>query len=375
MRCAHALAVLAVAASLSAAAAVPDNMSYQGFLTSGGVPVTATVSMTLSLYDVPTSGTAVWSETKPVIVANGVYTVVLGSTIPLTPALLNGPRYLGVAVGTDPEMTPRTPLASAPYAILAKSLDGTLGVTGGGTGLASAASGGLLYGQGTGALGVTGAGSAGQVLTATAGGVPQWSNSTGGPFTISHPTWIVLQGTTFDASGVALPPATALLIGGEQVVGARQLPVNSATFTGGIDVGGANTRFSFGGTCSQSTLSAGASCTVTVSYNAGAPGSEIGDVVLVSTAPNSPHSVTLQALPGPIFPDVPGPVSVSTSILRNLDTVSPQTITFTNNTTSPVTFGIPVNSSFGAGSTDLNGLILRFNVLLERLRAHGLIAP
>jgi len=42
MRLAHAFAVFAVAASLSAAAAVssvPLTMSYQGYLTSGGVPV------------------------------------------------------------------------------------------------------------------------------------------------------------------------------------------------------------------------------------------------------------------------------------------------------------------------------------------------
>jgi hypothetical protein len=227
IRLARLLAILALGASLSASAAVPPKMSYQGYLTSPtGVPVSATVSMTLKLYDALTGGNLVWSETQPVAVANGVYNVVLGiGLVPLDETVLNGPRFLTVAVETDPDMTPRTPLASAPYAILAKALDGTinasqvtgtLAVANGGTGLASITTNGLLYGQGTSAPAVTSAGSAGQVLTATAGGVPQWSNSAPS-LLISHPgpgaLTIQSAGTNVLSRGSrSTPPASAWVL-------------------------------------------------------------------------------------------------------------------------------------------------------------------
>ena len=210
MRLAHALAILVVAASLSAAAAVPEKMHYQGYLTSGGVPVNATVSMTVKLYDAPTDGTLVWSESQSVPVANGVYNVTLGNTTPLTKTILNGPRYLTVAVGGDPDMTPRTPLASAPYAILAKELDGTLGSPG-----------------------------LGQVLTGTAGGVPQWSNNTGStPLTIAHPAGIVIQGVTLQGGDVDVPASNIYRIGGNQVVGPRQPSVLFPNYAVGTDASG-----------------------------------------------------------------------------------------------------------------------------------------
>lgn len=252
MRFAHAFAVLAVAACLSAAAAVPTNLSYQGYLTSPtGVPVNTTVSMEVKLYNALTGGGVVWSDIQSVAVVNGVYNVVLGSvTNPLDENVLAVPLYLTVAVNGDPDMAPRTPLASAPYAILAKALDGTLPVEKGGTGLNSIATGGLLYGQGTSAPGVTGAGTLGQVLTATAGGVPQWSSSSTPNLLISHPgpgvftiqtlgQHVAVQGTTFDFSGIGLASGTALSVDGLQVVGARQPAVIEAMNATGIDVGSA----------------------------------------------------------------------------------------------------------------------------------------
>ena len=252
MRFAHAFAALAVAACLSAAAAVPTNLSYQGYLTSPtGVPVNTTVSMEVKLYNALTGGGVVWSDTQSVAVVNGVYNVVLGSVAnPLDENVLAVPLYLTVAVNGDPDMAPRTPLASAPYAILAKALDGTLPVEKGGTGLDSIATGGLLYGQGTSAPGVTGAGTLGQVLTATAGGVPQWSSSSTPNLLISHPgpgvftiqtlgQHVAVQGTTFDFSGIGLASGTALSVDGLQVVGARQPAVIEAMNATGIDVGSA----------------------------------------------------------------------------------------------------------------------------------------
>jgi hypothetical protein len=100
-------------------AQVPQTMAYQGFLTtSAGQPVSASLSMTFSLYDQVSAGTALWTETRTVQVSNGAYTVLLGEVTPLVLAF-DKPYWLGVAVGPDPEMTPRQALASAPYAFKA----------------------------------------------------------------------------------------------------------------------------------------------------------------------------------------------------------------------------------------------------------------
>jgi len=42
---------------------------------------------------------------------SGVYNILLGSITPLG-LLFNAPYYLGIQVGTDPEMTPRLALSS-----------------------------------------------------------------------------------------------------------------------------------------------------------------------------------------------------------------------------------------------------------------------
>lgn len=99
-------------------AEVPQRINYQGYLTdSGGNPIDRTVSIVFSIYDVATGGTALWSETQnSVVVSGGLFSVQLGSVNPL-PSFSGSPRYLGIKVGADPEMTPRQLLASAPYAL------------------------------------------------------------------------------------------------------------------------------------------------------------------------------------------------------------------------------------------------------------------
>ncbi|GFO67991.1 hypothetical protein GMLC_15700 [Geomonas limicola] len=110
--------------TLSAWAAFPGTLAYQGYLTtSAGDPVHATVPMTFALYGSPTGGTPLWSEFhSQESVQNGVYSVQLGAVTPLTLPFDTG-YYLGVAVGSDPEMTPRLPLASVPTAFRARVAD------------------------------------------------------------------------------------------------------------------------------------------------------------------------------------------------------------------------------------------------------------
>ena len=119
-----------------AEAQVPQLMNYQGVLKDGGgSPITGTRSIVFSIYDTPTGGTPLWSETQgSVNVAGGLFNVLLGSTTALPAGLFygtyapasSGDRYLGVKVGTDPEMTPRQRLVSVSNALKAGDAD-TLG--------------------------------------------------------------------------------------------------------------------------------------------------------------------------------------------------------------------------------------------------------
>ncbi|MBK7473631.1 MAG: hypothetical protein IPI73_26340 [Betaproteobacteria bacterium] len=101
----------------SVQALVPHQINYQGYLTNpGGTPVNASVTMVLNLYNVPTGGAALYTETQMVTVTNGVFNVLIGSVTPLA-LPFDVPYYLGIMVGADPEMTPRQPVAASAYAI------------------------------------------------------------------------------------------------------------------------------------------------------------------------------------------------------------------------------------------------------------------
>lgn len=112
-------------------ASIPRVINYQGLLTNKdtGQPLTGTVNITFSLYDTPSDNTSpLWSETHTGMILNkGLFNVLLGSLNPLSADLFTGATFLAVKVGTDPEMTPRRPFSSVPYAFQAENantLDG-----------------------------------------------------------------------------------------------------------------------------------------------------------------------------------------------------------------------------------------------------------
>lgn len=108
-------------AALSAQAAVPQRLNFQARLTdSGGTPIDGIVVIQFSLYDAPTNGTEQWTETQSVAVVEGLMSVQLGSSNPITAAVLTSAPdlYLAVNVESDGEMDPRFRLASAAFAIV-----------------------------------------------------------------------------------------------------------------------------------------------------------------------------------------------------------------------------------------------------------------
>ncbi|WP_295445814.1 hypothetical protein [uncultured Thiodictyon sp.] len=112
---------LALGVMQLAVAAVPKTLTYQGTLTDGaGQPVSGSKTITLSLYTVATAGTAFWTETQTLTLADGRLSVVLGNTPGnlLDPSKFTGETYIGIRVGTDTEM-PRQPFSSVAYAFQA----------------------------------------------------------------------------------------------------------------------------------------------------------------------------------------------------------------------------------------------------------------
>lgn len=93
------------------------HLPYQARITdASGTPIDNTspgLDITFSIYPQASGGTAVWTEHHTgVPVSDGLFTVYLGSITPLDSALLDGEMWLGVKIGSDPEMTPRERLVS-----------------------------------------------------------------------------------------------------------------------------------------------------------------------------------------------------------------------------------------------------------------------
>lgn len=136
------LGLLLIANICLASDAAPQKINYQGLLKdSSGDPVTGTVSITFTIYDAASSGSVLWQEThSSVAVAEGGFSVVLGAGD--VPAALGddvfsaSERWLGITIGADPELTPRTQMVSVPYSQRVSTVDrasagvlsGTLGI-------------------------------------------------------------------------------------------------------------------------------------------------------------------------------------------------------------------------------------------------------
>lgn len=112
--------VILILPSICIQAQVPKMINYQGKLTTPqGALIDSTISMTFSIYaDSLGMPPSLWSETQAsVVIQKGIFSVLLGSINPIPDSVFSGDiRYLGVKAGNDPEMTPRKPMLSVPYA-------------------------------------------------------------------------------------------------------------------------------------------------------------------------------------------------------------------------------------------------------------------
>ncbi len=97
---------------------VPSVMNYQGRLTdTNDKPLNGLFSMNFRIYDNAEEGQELWTETQEVSVVNGLFGVLLGIKNPLDSSLFRDPnRYLGIQIGSEPEIRPRRMLATVAYA-------------------------------------------------------------------------------------------------------------------------------------------------------------------------------------------------------------------------------------------------------------------
>ncbi|MCD6385310.1 proprotein convertase P-domain-containing protein [Candidatus Sumerlaeota bacterium] len=107
-------------------AEVPQLINYQAKITdSGGNPVNGTYDIVFTIYDAATGGNVIWTEThSDVNINNGSLNVLLGSVTPIPLTTFHNPaRWLGVKIGSDPEMTPRQRIVSVGYAFKCHSAE------------------------------------------------------------------------------------------------------------------------------------------------------------------------------------------------------------------------------------------------------------
>jgi hypothetical protein len=123
-----ATAVLALVLSTGVSADIPEFMAYQGVLRDVvGNPVPdGSYDVTFRLYDVATGGTALWVETQMLAAADGIINAQLGAVAPLNTLDFDVPYWLGISVEGEAELSPRTALASVPYAAHAGFADTAL---------------------------------------------------------------------------------------------------------------------------------------------------------------------------------------------------------------------------------------------------------
>ena len=108
----------------SLALAVPLSATHQGHLAdSAGTPLEGTHDLTVSLWDAPSGGNELWSDTIATPFENGFYAVVLGQDgagTPLDASVLAGDDvFVSLSVDQGAEISPRQRVSSVPFAVRA----------------------------------------------------------------------------------------------------------------------------------------------------------------------------------------------------------------------------------------------------------------
>lgn len=119
---------------------IADVITVQGQLVDEqATPWTGLIPIEFTIYDAPSGGSALWAESLEVDVLNGVFTITLGTILPLEASLFESPdQWLGLNMGGVGEQSERFRLSASTVAIRATvtesvaptSINGSLLVTG-----------------------------------------------------------------------------------------------------------------------------------------------------------------------------------------------------------------------------------------------------
>lgn len=109
----------------AASATIPGIISYQGLLrdAGGNVVPNGNYSLTFRLYTAASGGSAIWTETQTLAVADGVFNAQLGSVTTFGALGFDVPYWLGVQIGGGAELSPRVQFAASPYAKMAGHIE------------------------------------------------------------------------------------------------------------------------------------------------------------------------------------------------------------------------------------------------------------
>jgi hypothetical protein len=189
------VAVVLLTSASSLFSQAPRTIGYQGVLAdqSGTFLPDGIHAVSVSLYETPTSGTALFTETASVTVLRGVFNIIIGSTGGGIPTTVSFDRayFLGVSVDGNPELQPRTPMTAVPYALRAAVADQATALTPGATGAVTSVNGasGALTIQGSGGTTVS---SSGNIITIQGGGGA--TGTAGGDLTGDYPNPTIATG-------------------------------------------------------------------------------------------------------------------------------------------------------------------------------------
>ena len=128
----HRSTILALAAAIAAttltapASAAPRSINHEGFYSDGdGFGVDGEHDFVFRLYTQAADGVAVWSEDHRLLLVGGYYFVELGRRSPVAGALADADQaWLGISIDGAEEASPRHPLGSVPFALVADTVDG-----------------------------------------------------------------------------------------------------------------------------------------------------------------------------------------------------------------------------------------------------------
>ena len=102
--------------------AIPKQINYQGILKEGSALLDGNYPFTFRIYNDPTGGTALWTESQTITVENGLFSAHLGSVTPIAGVPFDRVHFLGITIGTGTELAPRTMLTPSAYSFMSMDI-------------------------------------------------------------------------------------------------------------------------------------------------------------------------------------------------------------------------------------------------------------